>query len=65
LLLTPQRTIDRKLKEIVLAIKLNKYLKEKEKKLYPNLTPQQLDKKIKEKILELYLNYIFLGNNSR
>ena len=64
LLLTPEKTIVRKLKEIVLAIQLNDYLKEQIKKQYSNLPEDQIEKKIKEKILEIYLNYIFLWNNA-
>ena len=64
LLLTREKTITRKLKEIVLALKLNNYLEEKIKKQYPNLDDKQVKQKVKEKILEMYLNYIFLWNNS-
>ncbi|NPA51804.1 MAG: PBP1A family penicillin-binding protein [Aquificae bacterium] len=45
LFLTPERSFSRKLKEMILAIKLNR--------LYP-----------KDKILEMYLNYIYLGHGS-
>jgi len=64
LLLTNQRTITRKLKEIVLSLQLNKYLEKKIKEQYPNLSPKEIKQKMKEKILEMYLNYIFLWNNS-
>jgi membrane peptidoglycan carboxypeptidase len=58
--LTRERTVTRKLKEIVLALQLNDYLENKIKQQYPNLTPEQVKQKVKEKILEMYLNYIFL-----
>ncbi|WP_211325033.1 penicillin-binding protein 1A [Hydrogenothermus marinus] len=45
LFLTPKRTINRKIREIILAIKLNM--------IYP-----------KDKILELYLNEIYLGHGA-
>ncbi len=64
LLLDSDRKIERKLKEITLALKINSYLEDKIKKQYPNLSGKELQKKVKEKILELYLNYIFLGNNN-
>jgi len=64
LILTRERTITRKLKEIVLALQLNDYLENKIKQQYPNLSPEQVKQKVKEKILEMYLNYIFLWNNS-
>ncbi len=64
LLLDSDRKIERKLKEITLALKINSYLENKIKKQYSNLSGKELQKKVKEKILELYLNYIFLGNNN-
>ena len=45
LILTNEKTISRKFKEMILAIKVTKFLK-------------------KDEILEIYLNHIFLGNNS-
>lgn len=45
LFLTPEKSFSRKVKEMILAIKLNR--------LYP-----------KDKILEMYLNYIYLGHGS-
>jgi membrane peptidoglycan carboxypeptidase len=60
LILTREKTITRKLKEIVLALKLNSYLEEKIKQQYKNLTKDQVRRKVKEKILEMYLNYVFL-----
>ncbi len=64
LLLTNDRTITRKLKEVVLAFQLNDYLTEKVNKQYRWLTQEQAKKKVKENILEMYLNYVFFGNNS-
>jgi penicillin-binding protein 1A len=63
-MLTPEKKIERKLKEIVLAIKINKFIRNDINKKYANLSSKELDRKVKEKILELYSNYIFLGNNS-
>lgn len=64
LMLTPEKKIERKLKEIVLAIKLNKYIRRDIASKYQNLSGDEIDRKVKEKILELYSNYIFLWNNS-
>ncbi len=64
LLLTRDKTIERKLKEIFLALKLHNYFFDKFKTQYPNLSDQEIERKVKEKILELYLNYIFLWNNA-
>jgi len=63
-MLTPEKKIERKLKEIVLAIKLNSYIKKDIKRQNADLSSDELDKKVKEKILEMYANYIFLGNNA-
>lgn len=64
LMLTPEKKIERKLKEIVLAMKLNKYISADIKKKYKHLSDAEIERKMKEKILELYANYIFLGSNS-
>lgn len=64
MMLTPEKRVERKLKEIILAIKLSGYIKGDIAKRYDNLSSEEVDKKVKEKILELYSNYIFLGNNS-
>lgn len=64
LLLTKEQTIKRKLKEIVLVYKLDEYLSKKVQNQYKWLDEEQTKKKVKEKILEMYLNYIFFGNNS-
>lgn len=64
LLLTREKTIIRKLKEIVLSLKLNKYLENKIKKQNPWLTDKETKELMKKQILEMYLNYIFLWNNS-
>lgn len=45
LFLTPEKSLNRKIKEVILAIKLNRYYS-------------------KDKILELYLNQIYLGQGS-
>jgi len=64
LILTRDRTITRKLKEIVLAFQLNKYLSEKIKQQYKDLSDEEVKRKVKERILEMYLNYVFFWNNA-
>ena len=64
ILLTPEVTIERKLQEIVLALELSWYLEDQLKRRYQDLSDEELENKIKENVLELYLNYIFLGQNS-
>ncbi len=64
IMLTPEKKIERKLKEIILAMKLNNYIKWSIQDKYDQLSTKELDKKVKEKVLELYANYIFLGNNT-
>jgi penicillin-binding protein 1A len=64
LLLTRDRKIDRKIKEIVLTSRLDGVLEDQISKEYPLLSADELHTKMKETILELYLNYIFFGNNS-
>ena len=63
LLLTRDRTIERKLKELVLSLRLNDYLLSKVKDNYKDLSDAKLNRKIKENILEMYLNYVFFWNN--
>lgn len=62
--LSNERSIIRKLKEVVLALKLKWILEKEIKKTTPWLNNSQLQEEVKKKVLELYLNYIFLGNNS-
>lgn len=64
ILLTPEKKITRKLKEIILAVKLVDYVRNDVSKKYDDLSNKEIDRKMKEEILELYANYIFLGNNS-
>lgn len=64
LLLTPEQTLKRKLKELVLTIQLWDLLEDQVAKSNPTISNKERERKVKEKILELYLNYIFLGNNS-
>ena len=64
LLLTPEKKIERKLKEMILALRLNDYLRDQLKKTHPWLSGDELERKVKENILELYSNYIFFGNNA-
>ncbi len=64
ILLTPEKKITRKLKEIILAIKLVGYIRDDISRSYEDLSAKEVEIKMKEKILELYANYIFLWNNS-
>lgn len=64
LFLTNEKKIVRKLKEITLAIKLNNLIQAQVTKLYPNASAEENSKEAKKKIMEMYLNYIFLWNNS-
>lgn len=54
----------RKLKEWLLAGRLNDMIKKQIKQTNPGIGGDELQRKMKEEILELYLNYIFLGQNS-
>ena len=59
--LDPEQSIERKIKELILSFQLNEHIKQK---LY-NSSPDKEDdyKRLsKEMIIEMYLNYIFLGN---
>ena len=64
ILLTRDRNVIRKLKEIVLTKQLNKVLEEEIKEDSNWLSEEEINIKEKEKTLELYLNYIFLWNNA-
>jgi penicillin-binding protein 1A len=64
ILLTNDKKITRKIKEIYLATRIDDYIRIELKKQNGNLTSKELDKATKGKILELYMNYIFLGNNA-
>lgn len=64
LLDTSENKYKRKLKEWILAGRLNTSIKTELKKEYKQLSDEDLQQKMKEKILEMYLNYIFLGQNA-
>lgn len=64
IMLNPEKKIERKLKEIILAVKLSGYIKNDISETNKWLSNTELDKKVKEKIMELYCNLIFLGNNA-
>ena len=53
-----------KLRQIVLAKRLNSTLQKQVKAENPNLSNKEAKKEMKNKVLELYLNYIEFGNNS-
>ena len=56
--------VDYKLKQIILAKRLNNVLQKQIKAENKHLSSSEVKEKMKEKILELYLNYVFLGNNA-
>lgn len=64
LLLSNEKTLTRKAKEIILSTKIDDYLQEEVRKEKPELSKDERKKEVKKRILEMYLNYIFLGNNS-
>jgi len=64
LLLTKDRTIVRKIKEILLTSKLSGVLEKMIRKENGNLSSAELRKEMKQRTLELYLNYISFGNNA-
>lgn len=64
LLLSNEKTFTRKAKEIILATKLDDYFQEQISKEKPGLSATDRKKEVKKRIIEMYLNYIFLGNNS-
>lgn len=64
LLLTKDRKITRKIKEILLTSKLSGVLEKMIRKENGNLSAAALRKEMKNRTLELYLNYISFGNNA-
>lgn len=64
LLLSNEKTITRKAKEIILATRIDDYLQGEIKKEMPDLSATERKKEVKNRIVEMYLNYIFLGNNA-
>ncbi|MCK9467474.1 MAG: penicillin-binding protein [Candidatus Absconditabacterales bacterium] len=64
LLLTKDRKIERKLKEIVLTKKLDNVIEDMVKDNVGNLPSDEMNYKKKELVLELYLNKIEFGNNA-
>lgn len=63
-MLTPEKKFERKAKEIILSVQINNYIKSEIKRTHQWLSSEEIDRKTKEKILELYSNLIFLWNNS-
>lgn len=64
LLLTKDRKVTRKLKEIILTKKLSGVLEKTIRKEDKGLSSAELRKEMKIRTLELYLNYISFGNNA-
>lgn len=62
--MTTDKKLTRKIKEIYLATRIDDYIRGEVRKENSNLSSKELDKATKSKILELYMNYIFLGNNA-
>ncbi|MFA5747945.1 MAG: transglycosylase domain-containing protein [Candidatus Absconditabacterales bacterium] len=64
LLLTKDRKLARKLKEIILTSRLGGVLEKQILQEKGNISQTDLRKKMKNRTLELYLNYISFGNNA-
>lgn len=62
--MTKDRSIVRKMKEIILTTRLGGVLEQQIKQETPNVSASELRTEMKKKVLELYLNYIFFGNNA-
>jgi len=62
--LTKDRKITRKIKEILMTSKLSGVLEKMIRKEIKNLSAAELRKEMKDRTLELYLNYISFGNNA-
>lgn len=62
--MTKDRKITRKIKEILLTSKLSGVLEKMIRKENSSLSSSQLRKEMKDRTLELYLNYISFGNNA-
>ena len=56
--------VDYKLTQIILAKRLNNVLQQQIRAEKKDLTSSQIKHEMKNKILELYLNYVFLWNNA-
>jgi penicillin-binding protein 1A len=56
--------VTRKLKEMILTSRLDSVLENQIEETNNNLSSDELRKEMKNKILELYLNYISFGNNA-
>ncbi|PJA48428.1 MAG: hypothetical protein CO170_02740 [candidate division SR1 bacterium CG_4_9_14_3_um_filter_40_9] len=64
LLLTNERKVSRKLKEIILTSRLSDVLESQIHQEMGGLNATELRKEMKDRTLELYLNYISFGNNA-
>ncbi len=64
LFLTNEKSYVRKLKEVVLVKKVDELIKEEIDNKYSNLSSWEIRVKNKEKLLEVYLNYLDFGNSS-
>ncbi len=62
--LTNERNLKRKVQEIITTRKVYKLLEENFRDQYPDFSQSKINLLVKKKILELYINLIYLGNNS-
>jgi len=62
--LTNERTYKRKVQELVVTRKIYSTLDDFYADMHPDLEERKIDLLVRKKIIELYMNLIFLGNNS-